>query len=47
MSTPRPVWRWWLNGAALWLWWKTGWRWSLDLFGWTVLPEWHGVGASR
>ena len=41
-SPPRPLWRWWLFGAALSLWWRTGcrWRWLAGLFSWCVLPEW-------
>lgn len=41
--TPRPRWRWWLNGCALWLHGRTRWQWALDLFGWTVLPDWVGA----
>jgi len=44
MSANRPLWRWWLNGAALWLHFHTSWRWPLRLFVWTVLPAWVGAG---
>lgn len=45
--TPRPLWRWWLFCAALWLCWRTGWRWQwlADVYQWAVLPAWLGEGA--
>jgi hypothetical protein len=39
---PRPLWRWWLYCAALWLWFRLSWRPALDLSGWCVLPDWLG-----
>jgi hypothetical protein len=38
--TPRPLWRWWLFCFASTVWFKTGWRWALNLLGWSVAPEW-------
>jgi hypothetical protein len=45
--TPRPLWRWWLFCAALWLGWRVSWRWQWvsDLYSWCVLPEWLGAEA--
>lgn len=40
MRSPRPFWRWWLFCFAVRAWNRTGWRWSLDLIGWCVLPGW-------
>lgn len=43
--TPRPLWRWWLWCAALWLSWHTGWAWTDRLFCWCILPEWLHDGS--
>lgn len=40
----RPLWRWWVFCAALWLHFKTDWRWPGSLLSWSVLPEWLGLG---
>lgn len=38
--TPRPLWRWWLFCAALWVSWEAEWDWAGKLMSWCVLPEW-------
>ena len=38
--SPRPLWRWWLSCALLSLSWRTGWRWALRAWSWTILPRW-------
>lgn len=47
MTTPRPLWRWWLFCAALDLWWRTEWVWLSRLYAWCVLPEWLGAPDGR
>jgi len=44
-TSPRPLWRWWLFCASLWLSWLTEWEWTWSLMSWCVLPEWLGDGA--
>lgn len=46
MTTPRPLWRWWLFCAALSLWWRFRWEWLARLYPWCVLPEWLGAGEN-
>ena len=40
LRSPRPLWRWWMFCAALWLWWRVQWKWLARVYAWCVLPEW-------
>lgn len=41
----KPFWRWRLFCLALWLSFRTDWRWTLRVVEWCVLPGWLGHGA--
>ncbi len=55
--TERPLWRWWLFCASLWLWWaligagarhgSAPCRWLAAVYGWCVLPLWLGHACAR
>lgn len=43
MSSPRPLWRWWLFCVLLEMERRAQWEWLREAWVWCILPEWHGV----